>query len=126
MMKVLHEEIERIHQIMNLHEGEHSNLLYLKRRFPVDDSSELFSDAISKASNMLRKKKDKIGGTYDLKKFMNTVVGVMYDSFFHDFLVRGETISADLSSDEVWDYIVHVFGDRIADRYYEIMNSPSE
>ena len=123
MMKVLHKEIARIHQIMNLHEGEYSNLLYLKRRLPVDDSSELFSNAISTASNLLRKKKHKWSG-YDLEKFTNMVVSIMYDSFFHDFIVRGEEIPNKLSLDETWNYLRQVFGDKIEDRYYEIINEP--
>ena len=123
MMKVLHEEITRIHQIMNLHEGKHGNLPYLKRRLSVDVASELFSNAISTASNLLRKKKHK-WSEYDLEKFTNLVVSIMYDSFFNDFIVRGEEIPDELSFDETWNYLLQVFGDNIAERYYEIMNEP--
>lgn len=125
MKKVLHEEIRRIHQIMNINEDKDSHLLYLRRRLSGEAASELFPHAISQASNILREKKHKWRG-YDLEKFTNMVVSVMFDSFFHDFIVRGEEIPAELASDEVWDYLLHTFDDKIADRYHEIMNEDNE
>lgn len=122
MRKVLNEEISRIHELMNLHEGQYNNFLFLKRRVPLGVESELFSDAISKASDMLNKKKDKIGGVYDLKKFTNTVVGIMFDSFFDGFVRRGEEFPPELESGEIWDFLLQVFRDDIEDRYYEITN----
>lgn len=122
MRKVLNEEISRIHELMNLHEGQYDNFLYLKRRVPLDVESELFSDAISKASDMLNKKKDKIGGFYDLKKFTNTVVGIMFDSFFNDFVRRGEDFPPEIESGQLWDFLFAVFSDEIENRYYEIVN----
>lgn len=121
MKKVLEEEIIRIHQIMNVNESKNNHLLYLKRRISSEAAHELFPNALSQASNILREKKHK-WRVYDLEKFTNMVVSIMFDSFFHDFIVRGEEIPPELASDEVWDYLQQAFGDEIEERYHEIMN----
>lgn len=121
MRKVLNEEISRIHRLMNLHEGHYDNFLFLKRRVPLDTESELFSNAITQASNLLRSKKDK-WNQYNLEKFTNMVVSIMFDSFFNDFMIRGEEFPPELETGELWDFLLQVFSDEIEARYYEIIN----
>lgn len=125
MKKVLHEEIRRIHQMMNINEDKDNHLLYLRRRLSGEAAYELFPQALSKASNILREKKHKWRG-YDLEKFTNMIVSIMFDSFIHDFIVRGEDIPEDLASDEIWDYLRHTFSYEIEERYHEIMNEDNE
>lgn len=120
MRKVLNEEISRIHKLMNLHEGQYDNFLFLKRRVPLDVESQLFSDAISQASNLLRSKKNKLV-QYNLDKFKNMVVSIMFDSFFHGFVTRGEDFPPELETGEIWDFLLQVFSDEIEARYYEIV-----
>lgn len=120
MRKVLNEEIRRIHELMNLHEGQYDNFLFLKRRVPLDVESELFSDAISQASNLLRSKKNKLV-QYNLDKFKNMVVSIMFDSFFNGFVTRGEDFPPELETGEIWDFLLQVFSDEIEARYYEIV-----
>ena len=120
MKKVLQEEIERIHQLMNVNED--NNLLYLKRRLSGENLGISYKGALAYATKKLieyKGTKNKIG----LEKFKNIIISVTLDSFFNDYIVSGREIPDDLSYDDASNYLRQSLDDEMEERYKKLMEN---
>lgn len=125
MRKVLNEEISRIHELMNLQEGQYDNFLFLKRRLSGPETSYSFNNALSTATSELINNKFR-SKPVSVEEFEHEVIDFMVNSFFNDFMVTGIEIPEDLSVDNVWYFLLRLYRDEIDKRYYEIMNEPED
>jgi len=121
MKEVLQEEIERIHQLMNVNEN-NGRLSYLKRRLSSENLGIFFSGALAYATKKVleyKGTKNKIG----LEKFKDIIISVTLDSFFNDYIVSGREIPDDLSYDDASNYLRQSLDDEMDARYYKLMDN---